>query len=179
MRTLILGGTAWLGREIAEQLVARGEDVTCLARGESGAVPPGVTSVRTDRRDPGAYDSVKGSDWDEIIELTYEAELVTGALEALADNAQHWTLVSSVSVYASNSEPGADEEAALVEPTDLDNYAHAKVAAERATTEAVGASTYRETGSYRWAGRYQRPFQLLGIAPGTRSARIRSRARCA
>jgi len=139
MRTLILGGTAWLGREIAEQLVARGEDVTCLARGESGAVPPGVTSVRIDRRDPGAYDSVKGSDWDEIIELTYEADLVTGALEALADNTQHWTLVSSVSVYASNSEPGADEEAALVEPTDLDNYAHAKVAAERATTEAIGA----------------------------------------
>ena len=139
MRTLILGETAWLGREIAEQLVARGEDVTCLARGESGAVPPGVTSVRTDRRESGAYDSVKGSDWDEIIELTYEADLVTGALEALADNTQHWTLVSSVSVYASNSEPGADEEAALVEPTDLDNYAHAKVAAERATTEAIGA----------------------------------------
>ena len=139
MRTLILGGTAWLGREIAEQLVARGEDVTCLARGESGAVPPGVTSVRTDRRESGAYDSVKGSDWDEIIELTYEADLVTGALGALADNTQHWTLVSSVSVYASNSEPGADEEAALVEPTDLDNYAHAKVAAERATTEAIGA----------------------------------------
>jgi len=139
MRTLILGGTAWLGREIAEQLVARGEDVTCLARGESGAVPPGVTSVRTDRRESGAYDSVKGSDWDEIIELTYEADLVTGALEALADNTQHWTLVSSVSVYASNSEPGADEEAALVEPTDLDNYAHATVAAELATTGAIGA----------------------------------------
>jgi len=139
MRTLILGETAWLGREIAEQLVARGEDVTCLARGESGAVPPGVTSVRTDRRESGAYDSVKGSDWDEIIELTYEADLVTGALEALADNTQHWTLVSSVSVYASNSEPGADEEAALVEPTDLDNYAHAKVAAELATTGAIGA----------------------------------------
>ena len=137
-RTLILGGTAWLGREIAEQLVARGEDVTCLARGESGAVPRGVRFVRSDRRAPGAYDSVAGSDWDEIIELTYDADLVTGALEALADNTQHWTLVSSVSVYASNSEPSADEDAALVEPTDLDNYAHAKVAAERATTEAIG-----------------------------------------
>jgi len=137
-RTLILGGTAWLGREIAEQLVARGKDVTCLARGESGAVPRGVRFVRSDRRAPGAYDSVAGSDWDEIIELTYDADLVTGALEALADNTQHWTLVSSVSVYASNSEPSADEDAALVEPTDLDNYAHAKVAAERATTEAIG-----------------------------------------
>ena len=137
-RTLILGGTAWLGREIAEQLVAKGEEVTCLARGESGAVPRGVRFVRSDRRAPGAYDSVIGSHWDEIIELTYDADLVTGALEALAGNTQHWTLVSSVSVYASNSEPSADEDATLVEPTDLDNYAHAKVAAERATTKAIG-----------------------------------------
>jgi nucleoside-diphosphate-sugar epimerase len=137
-RTLILGGTAWLGREIAERLVARGEDVTCLARGESGAVPSGVTFVRSDRRVPGAYESVKGRDWDDVIELSYEADLVAGALEALADNTQHWTLVSSVSVYASNSEPGADEDATLVEPTDPENYAHAKVAAERATAEAIG-----------------------------------------
>ena len=137
-RTLILGGTAWLGREIAEQLVAKGEEVTCLARGESGAVPSGVTFVRSDRRAPGAYDLVTGNGWDEIIELTYEADLVTGALEALAGSTQHWTLVSSVSVYASNTEPGANEDAVLVEPSDLDDYAHAKVAAERATTEAVG-----------------------------------------
>lgn len=136
--TLILGGTAWLGYEIAEQLVARGEDVTCLARGESGEVPPGATLVRSNRRLSGAYDSVKGRNWDEVIELAYEADLVTGALEALAGNTRHWTLVSSVSVYASNSEPGADEAAALVEPIDLDDYAHAKVAAERTTTAAVG-----------------------------------------
>jgi nucleoside-diphosphate-sugar epimerase len=137
-RTLVLGGTAWLGREIAERLVTRGEDVTCLARGESGEVPSGVTFVRADRRHSGAYDGVKGRDWDEIIELTYETDLVTGALDALADNTQHWTLISSVSVYASNTEPGADEDAALVNPTDPDDYAHAKVAAERATAEAIG-----------------------------------------
>ena len=137
-RTLILGGTAWLGREIAEQLVAQGGEVTCLARGESGAVPSGVTFVRSDRRAPGAYDPVAGNVWDEIIELSYEADLVTGALEALAGSTQHWTLVSSVSVYASNAEPGADEDALLVEPSDLADYAHAKVAAERATTEEVG-----------------------------------------
>jgi nucleoside-diphosphate-sugar epimerase len=137
-RVLILGGTAWLGREIAEQLVAQGVEVTCLARGESGAVPSGVTFVRSDRRLPGAYDLVAGNVWDKIIELSYEADLVTGALETLAGSTQHWTLVSSVSVYASNVEPGAAEEAVLVEPSDVDDYAHAKVAAERATTEGVG-----------------------------------------
>lgn len=137
-RALILGGTAWLGRELAEQLVAAGEEVTCLARGESGAVPSGVTFVRSDRRTPGAYDLVKDTGWDEVIELSYEADLVTGALDALAGATRHWTLVSSVSVYASNTEPGADEDAVLVEPSDLNDYAHAKVAAERATTQVVG-----------------------------------------
>ncbi|WP_104191034.1 NAD-dependent epimerase/dehydratase family protein [Cryobacterium sp. Y82] len=137
-RTLILGGTGWLGREIAEQLVSLGQDVTCLARGESGSAPGGVTFIRSDRQTPGAYDLVAGVAWDEIIELAYEPDLVTGALVALAGCAQHWTLVSSVSVYASNADPGAEEDASLVETFDLEDYAQAKVAAERVTAEAVG-----------------------------------------
>ncbi|TFD62744.1 NAD-dependent epimerase/dehydratase family protein [Cryobacterium suzukii] len=137
-RTLILGGTGWLGREIAEQLVALGEDVTCLARGKSGSTPGGVTFIRSDRQTPGAYDLVAGVAWDEIIELAYEPDLITGALEALAGSTQHWTLVSSVSVYASNADPGADEDAVLVDAFDLDDYAQAKVAAEHVTAEAVG-----------------------------------------
>lgn len=137
-RTLILGGTAWLGREIAEQILTQGGEVTCLARGESGEAPSGVTFVRSDRRAPGAYDLVVGEAWDEIIELSHEAGLVSGALEALGGSTQHWTLVSSVSVYASNAEPDADEDAALVDPSDGEGYAQAKVAAERLATEAVG-----------------------------------------
>lgn len=137
-RTLILGGTAWLGREIAQQLIALGDEVTCLARGESGTAPTGATLVARDRRTAGAYDSVAGLEWDEIIELSYENDLVTSALDALGHTARHWTLISSVSVYARNDEPGADESATLVEPVDLDDYAHAKVAAENATMAAVG-----------------------------------------
>lgn len=137
-RTLILGGTAWLGREIADQLIAKGVEVTCLARGESGSAPTGASFVRADRRLPGVYDAVKNVVWDEVIELSYQPDFVTGALENLADQAKHWTLVSSVSVYASNHDPGATEDAELVAPTDLGDYAQAKVAAEQGSTARLG-----------------------------------------
>lgn len=136
-RVLVLGGTAWLGREIARAAVADGAEVVCLARGESGPVPDGARLVRADRARPGAYDALTG-DWDEVVEIAYEPGLVRSALDALADHAGHWTLVSSVSVYARDDEPGADESAALVEPSDLTAYPDAKVAAERTTAARVG-----------------------------------------
>ncbi len=54
MRFLVLAGTAWLGRCIATTAVERGHRVTCLARGESGAPPPGAAFTRADRDGPGA-----------------------------------------------------------------------------------------------------------------------------
>jgi len=58
MRLLVLGGTAWLGRCIAAAAVERGHQVTCLARGESGAVPPGAAFTHGDRDGLSAYREV-------------------------------------------------------------------------------------------------------------------------
>jgi hypothetical protein len=75
--------------------------VTCLARGESGAVPRGgVRFVRSEGELLVPTTRSAGSDWDEV-SSSLRRRPVTGALEALADNTQHWTLVSSVSVYVS------------------------------------------------------------------------------
>lgn len=133
---LILGGTAWLGAEIARRAIADGSEVTCLARGESGAAPSGVHFVPGDRSLPDAYRPLHG-EWDEVVELAHEPELVGPALDALADRARHWTLISTVSVYRRNDKPGADESAELVESTDLGDYAQAKAAAERVTSERL------------------------------------------
>lgn len=138
MRALVLGGTGWAGRAVVEHLLEGGAEVTCLARGESGTVPEGARLVRADRLSPGAYKAVHG-EWDEVIELSHELDLVEPALDALADAAAHWTLVSTVSVYARNDEPGADETADVVEPTDLSKYADAKVAAERSSAARLGS----------------------------------------
>ena len=58
MDLLILGGTQWLGRTIAAEALARGHRVTCLARGEAGAVADGAALVVGDRSQAGAYDAV-------------------------------------------------------------------------------------------------------------------------
>ena len=136
-RILILGGTAWLGRAIAARAVAQGAEVTCLARGESGDAAQGARLVRADRTDPGAYDDVR-HEWDEVVELSWDPGFVASALDALSDRAAHWTLVSSVSVYARSDMPFADETAELVEPADLGQYADAKVHAERITSARRG-----------------------------------------
>jgi 2'-hydroxyisoflavone reductase len=142
MQLLVLGGTAWLGRELGRQAVARGHAVTCLARGESGPVAEGAVHVAADRRRAGAYDALGHRSWDAVVEVSWQPVLVRGALAALAAQARHWTYVSSVSAYASHATPGAGESAPLLPASEaqqarLEHYGEAKVACEQASRAAI------------------------------------------
>ncbi|QKE84238.1 NAD-dependent epimerase/dehydratase family protein [Arthrobacter sp. NEB 688] len=145
MRLLVLGGTAFLGRALAHAGLERGHDVTCVARGRSGAVAPGVTLVRADRDDPSAgLGGVESDDWDAVVDVARDPGQVRRAVAALAGRAGHWGLVSTGNVYADHSVPGADESTPLLAPRDVggedpDAYGGAKVACEQAVLEGLGA----------------------------------------
>jgi 2'-hydroxyisoflavone reductase len=143
MRLLVLGGTAWLGRQLCCEAIERGHVVWCLARGESGPVAQDATPVHVDRRSEGAYDSVRGREWDAVIDVAWQPGLARSALAALSDRAGQWVYVSSCSVYASHATRGADESADLLAPTDMDEvgmdlYGPAKVACELACGSTRG-----------------------------------------
>ncbi|GAB3450826.1 SDR family oxidoreductase [Phycicoccus ginsengisoli] len=131
----MLGGTAWLGREVAEEAVRAGHEVTVLARGESGAPPAGVRTVTADRSRPDAYAEVAG-DWDVVVDVARQPSHVRGAVAALGPRTGTWVFVSSCSVYATHDQPGADESAPLLAPSDVDEdgfdtYGERKVACEQ------------------------------------------------
>lgn len=144
MRLLVLGGTAWLGRTVATDAVARGHDVTCLARGRSGTVAEGVDPVMSDRTRPGAYETVAQQDWDAILDVSRQPGQVRGALDALGARTAYLAFVSTGNVYADHLTPGADESATLLpaltsdEMGSMDEYGPAKVACELAVLERMG-----------------------------------------
>ncbi|HEV2929211.1 MAG TPA: NAD-dependent epimerase/dehydratase family protein [Propionibacteriaceae bacterium] len=144
MRTLILGGTAWLGAQLARTARDRGSQVTCLARGVSGAAPPGVELVRADRIRPEAYDQVRDRDWDAVFDVSRHPGQVRTAVEALHGRAGLFVFVSSGNVYADHRAPGQDEGAPLLDPLDSDvmssmaDYGEAKVACEQHVQRVIG-----------------------------------------
>ncbi|XAS69538.1 NAD-dependent epimerase/dehydratase family protein [Micrococcaceae bacterium Sec5.7] len=144
MRILILGGTAFLSAEIARQAIAAGHHVTCLARGTATEPPGGAAWLRADRSlGADAYTAATG-EWDAVIDVARDPEQAGDALRALAARAGHWTFVSSCSVYADHSTPGATEGAGLLPPLEKgteftpENYGEAKSAIEQATTDLAG-----------------------------------------
>ena len=135
MRFLILGGTRFLGRHIAQQALAAGHHVTLLHRGRSHAgLFPQAEHRITDR--DGDLAVLDGIDtWDSVIDTSaYVPRQVRAVAAKLAGRVGQYQLVSSISAYADLS-PGADLAATVDESAPL-------AALADPTVEAITGDTY-------------------------------------
>ncbi|WP_136610334.1 NAD-dependent epimerase/dehydratase family protein [Sinomonas albida] len=142
MKLLVLGGTGWLGGEVAAAAVSGGHDVTCVARGTR--VPDGAANVAADRDEDGALLPLATERWDAVIDVAREPGHVRRAVRDLEPVAGHYLFVSSVSVYSEHESPGADESAERLQPLEADtmsgpeDYGPAKAACEDAVLAGFG-----------------------------------------
>lgn len=141
MRLLVLGGTQFLSREVAAQAALAGHEVVCANRGRSGTVPSGTTAVHWDRAEPAPPDLRAGGPYDAVVDVAREPAHVRHALAAVPD--AHWVFVSTISVYADDSDPAGPGAGRLHEPVGED-YGPLKVACEDLVrAEAASATVVR------------------------------------
>ncbi|HSP22066.1 MAG TPA: SDR family oxidoreductase [Planococcus sp. (in: firmicutes)] len=109
MKILILGGTRFLGRFIAETAIQRGHDVTLFNRGkENTDLFPEAEKLIGDRN--GDLKALEGRTWDAVIDTCgFVPRAVRESAGLLAGHAGHYTFISSASVYDDLENPGIDE----------------------------------------------------------------------
>ena len=190
MKVLILGGTQFIGRHIAETLLAAGHTVSVLTRGQSpDPLPVEVERLRGDR-DAGEAGLValgRTHTWDACIDTCgYTPAQVRPSATLLKDRIGRYVFISAVRVYGDPTERPVTEEHPCVPPapdgtTELDDntYGPLKVACEavvravfdqRATIlrPQVVAGPHDPSERYTyWAERALRPEPLLAPGDGT------------
>lgn len=136
-RVLVIGGTLFIGRALVEKLLARGDTVVIMHRGETTPFGSRVGEIRCDRNDVAAVRSaLTDSRFEVVYDNVYDwqrgtsAEPVAAAAEAVAsDRLRRYVFTSSVAVYP----PGGEyAESAPLVPTDFPiPYAAQKAESER------------------------------------------------
>ena len=111
MKLLILGGTRFLGHHIAEQALARGDEVSLLHRGRSApGLLPQAEHLIADR--DGDLQVLRGRRWDAAIDTSaYVPRQVRSVSDLLSRQVERYLLVSSISVYVDLANAGTREDA--------------------------------------------------------------------
>jgi 2'-hydroxyisoflavone reductase len=137
MRILIIGGTAFIGRDIVRRLAERGHDVWVLHRQDHHDLGPGIHNLRADRADVArvaghlrehAFDVVfdNAYDW----EKGTEADVVQATARACGERLHRYVFMSSIAAYGTGFDRREHDPLA---PEDHPNpYVRHKAGAERA-----------------------------------------------
>jgi 2'-hydroxyisoflavone reductase len=144
MDVLVLGGTSFVGRWIAQDLLDRGHSPTLFSRGKTGAdLFPGTPRAHGDR-DSGDYESVSGTTWDAVIDVSAYVPRHVQQASAAVDTGRY-VFISTVSVYDHTAAgDGITEDSPLLpehretEVVDGATYGGLKVACERDLAQLRG-----------------------------------------
>jgi 2'-hydroxyisoflavone reductase len=110
---LILGGTGFTGPHQVRYALSRGHKVTLFNRGRRPKDWPAQVEELTGDRETNDYASLKGRKFDVCIDNpTSVPHWVRDAAAVLKGNVGHYIFISTLSVYADTTKPGADETAA-------------------------------------------------------------------
>lgn len=188
MRLLVLGGTVFLGRFLVEEALSRGHRVTLFHRGRHNpGLFPDAETVLGDR--DGGLEPLRGRRFDAVLDTSgYVPRVVGQSAALLAGAADHYTFVSTISVYRDDIRPGADEDAPLASVEDetteevMAAYGALKALCERVVAQSfpgralvirpgiiVGPYDYSDRFPY-WSARIAAGGEVL--APGRPERRV-------
>lgn len=151
MDVLVLGGTVFLSRAVAELAVARGHTVTTFNRGRTGEPVAGARAVLGDRTRPEDLATLAGSSFDLVFDTGYLPEVVNATARLLEPSTAHYVFTSSINAFhgwptaadyraegVHDGDPDAVGEQVPEGLSDAAPYGWRKVGAERAVLRAFG-----------------------------------------
>src|SRR3954465_12228970 len=186
MRILVLGGTQFLGRHVVDAALEHGHELTLFNRGQTRPeLFPDVEKLRGDR--DGDLAALAGRDFDAVVDTSgYVPRIVEQTIDALGD-VGHYTLVSSISVYADVSTPPTESSplAELEQPTEewREAYGELKADCEDVVRERFPAAfvvrpglivgPWDPTGRFTyWPQRFAQGGRVLAPAPPDADAQV-------
>jgi 2'-hydroxyisoflavone reductase len=164
LKLLILGGTGFLGPHVVWDALEHGHEVTLFNRGQTN--PELFAEIETLTGDRyGDYASLqaeiaKGRRWDGVVDtFAYVPKVVEDAIGVLGPGIGRYVLISTMSVYAGNDTPGADESDTLAAVSD-------ETAAAIPTHREVGANYGAMKARCEAAAERLMPGRVANLRPG-------------
>jgi len=174
MKILVLGGTVFLSRNVAEVAVAHGHSVTTFSRGISGQPVPGARALTGDRTDPESLRQLASTEFDLVFDTAYYPDRVRATVDLLEPSVGHYAFTSTVNVFpgwpeqpdyhAAGTYDGDPDAVGEEVPDGLPEggeYGWRKVGAERAVLRRFGP----QRSSILRAGLIVGPYDGVGRLP--------------
>lgn len=148
MKILFIGGTKFVGRQIAEDALALGHEITILQRGKTNSdLFPQVKKYYADRKDIASV--IPATEYFDMVvdSCGYHPEVVAASCSYLKDKTKQYIFISTCSVYSDFSIEGLNEksEVSVINPVPPanaaitnENYGPLKALCEKAVQDIIG-----------------------------------------